>query len=119
MAAAAPVKTAALVATAALAPMTAVAGMAEGVVVLMVVVAGVAVVSAEANEPAVIMIANRTSLILFLPTAIAAFVCSDGERDGSGSGGGSGGGGRRHRLGGACIPDSGSGGGTVLNQMAS
>ena len=64
MAAAAPVKTAALVATAALAPMTAVAGMAEGVVVLMVVVAGVAVVSAEANEPAVIMITNRTSLIL-------------------------------------------------------
>ncbi len=83
----------------------------------MVVVAEVAVVSAEANEPAVITITNRTSLILCLPTAIAAFVCSDGKRDGSG--GGSGGGGRRHRLGGACILDSGIGGSTVLNQMAS
>ncbi len=71
-------KMAVLVATPLMAPMTAVAGTAAGVAVLVVVVAGVAVVSAEADEPVVIMITSRTSLILFLPTAIAGFVCSDG-----------------------------------------
>ena len=58
------VKTAALVMTAVMAPMTAVPGKTAGVTVSTVVAAGVAVVSAEAAESAVIMITNRTSLIL-------------------------------------------------------
>ena len=45
-----PVKTAALMLMAAMAPMTAVAGTAAGVAVSTVVVAGVAVVSAEAAD---------------------------------------------------------------------
>ena len=58
------VKTAALVMTAVMAPMTAVPGKTVGVTVSTVVAAGVAVVSAESAESAVIMITNRTSLIL-------------------------------------------------------
>ena len=58
------VKTAALVMTAVMAPMTAVPGTAAGVTASTVVAAGVAVVSAKAAKPAVIMITNRTSLIL-------------------------------------------------------
>ena len=71
------------------------------------------------------LIANRTSQILyFLPTAMAAFVFSNGDGyggggDGSGDGGGDcsgdGGGGCRHHRGGAV----GGGGSTVLNQMES
>ena len=72
------------------------------------------------------LIANRTSQILyFLPTAMAAFVFSNGDGDGGGGGDGSGdsgadgsgdgGGGCRHNRGGAM----GGGGSTVLNQMAS
>ena len=64
------------------------------------------------------LIANRTSQILyFLPTAMAAFVFSNGDGNGNGGGGGdcSGDGGCRHHRGGA----AGGGGSTVLNQMAS
>ena len=76
-------------ATAAMAP-TAVAGTAAGVAVSTVVAACVAVASAEAAEPAD-TITNRASLILcFLPTAMAAFVRSDGDDDGGGSGDGGG-----------------------------
>ena len=56
-----------------------------------VVAACVAVASAEAAEPAD-TITNRASLILcFLPTAMAAFVCSDGDGGRSGDSGGGGG----------------------------
>ena len=44
--------------------MTAVPVTAAGVTLSTVVAVGVAVISAEASEPAVIMITNRTSLIL-------------------------------------------------------
>ena len=66
-----------------------------------VVAACVAVASAEAAEPAD-TITNRASLILcFLPTAMAAFVCSDG--DGGRSGDSGGGGGRRLESNGALM----------------
>ena len=58
------VQTALLVVMAAMAPMKSVAGTAVGVAVSTLVAAGVAVVSAKAAKPAVIMITNRTSLIL-------------------------------------------------------
>ena len=58
------VKTAVLVMTAVMVTMTAVPGKTVGVTVSTVVAAGVAVVSAESAESAVIMITNRTSLIL-------------------------------------------------------
>ena len=50
--------------TAVMVPMTAVPGTAAGVTVSTAVAVGVGVVSAEAAEPAVITITNRTSLIL-------------------------------------------------------
>ena len=63
------------------------------------------------------LIANRTSQILyFLPTAMAAFVFSNGDGNGGGGGDCSGDGGCRHHRGGAV---GGGGGSTVLNQMAS
>ena len=64
------------------------------------------------------LIAKRTSQILyFLPTAMAAFVFSNGDGNGGGGGGDcSGDGGCRHHRGGAV---GGGGGSTVLNQMAS
>ena len=58
------VKTAVLVLTAVMATMTAVPGKTVGVTVSTVVAAGMAVVSADSAESAVIMITNRTSLIL-------------------------------------------------------
>ena len=62
------------------------------------------------------LIANRTSQILyFLPTAMAAFVFSNGDGNGGGGGDCSGDGGCRQDRGGAV----GGGGSTVLNQMAS
>ena len=69
------------------------------------------------------LIANRTSQILyFLPTAMAAFVFSNGDGNGGGGSGdgggdcsGDGGGGCRQHRGGAAD----GGGSTVLNQMAS